>query len=60
MGKVAEHFTELGQGTIDWPGIIAQAKQQGIAYAYLDQDETAGPVVDSIRKSFGYLKTLHL
>jgi sugar phosphate isomerase/epimerase len=59
MGKVAEHFTELGQGTIDWTGIISQAKQQGISYAYLDQDETAGPVMDSMRKSFAYLKTLH-
>jgi sugar phosphate isomerase/epimerase len=56
MGPSAEHFTELGKGTIAWPKLIAQAKKQGIEYAYLDQDETAGPVVDSMATSFAYLK----
>jgi sugar phosphate isomerase/epimerase len=60
LGPSAEHFTELGKGTIDWPGLIAQAKRQGIRYALLDQDETAGPVLDSMRESFAYLKTLHI
>ena len=60
LGPSAEHFTELGKGTIDWPGLIAQAKRQGIRYAVLDQDETAGPVLDSMRESFAYLKTLHI
>jgi len=59
MGPVAEHFTELGKGTIDWPKLIAQAKRQGIRYAFLDQDETAGPVVESMRESFAYLKGLN-
>jgi sugar phosphate isomerase/epimerase len=56
MGPSAEHFTELGKGTIAWPALIEQAKRQGIQYAYLDQDETAGPVVVSMAESFGYLK----
>jgi len=60
LGPSAEHFTELGKGTIDWPGLIAQAKRQGIRYAFLDQDESAGPVLDSMRESFAYLKTLHI
>jgi len=55
MGPSAEHFTELGKGTIDWPKLIAQAKRQGIRYAFLDQDETAGPVVESMSESFAYL-----
>ncbi len=59
LGPSAEHFTELGKGTIDWPGLIAQAKRQGIRYAFLDQDETAGPVLDSLRESFAYLKTIN-
>jgi len=56
MGPSAEHFTELGKGTIAWPALIEQAKRQGIRYAFLDQDETAGPVVASIAESFAYLK----
>jgi sugar phosphate isomerase/epimerase len=56
MGPGAEHFTELGKGTIDWPKLIAQARRQGIRYAFLDQDETAGPVLESMRESFAYLR----
>jgi sugar phosphate isomerase/epimerase len=60
MGPEAQHFTELGKGSIDWPRLLLQAKWQGIRYAYLDQDETAGPVVDSIKESFTYLNGLNL
>jgi sugar phosphate isomerase/epimerase len=60
MGPGAEHFTELGKGTIAWPRLLAQARRQGIRYAYLDQDETAGPVVESMTESFAYLKGLNI
>ena len=60
MGSSAEHFTELGKGTIPWPKLIAQARRQGIQYAFLDQDETAGPVIASMSESFTYLKTLRI
>lgn len=56
MGKVAEHFTELGKGSVDWPALLKQAKAQGIDHAFLDQDETAGPVFASMKESFDYLK----
>jgi sugar phosphate isomerase/epimerase len=56
MGPSAEHFTELGKGTIAWPKLIAQARRQGIRYAFLDQDETAGPVIESMSESFAYLR----
>lgn len=58
MDKESEHFTDVGKGTIDWPKLLGQAKRQGVKYAFVDQDETAGPVVDSLRASYGYLKTL--
>jgi sugar phosphate isomerase/epimerase len=60
MDASGQHFTELGKGTIAWPKLLAQAKQQGIRYAYLDQDETAGPVVESMTESFAYLKGLNV
>jgi sugar phosphate isomerase/epimerase len=60
MGPEAEHFTELGKGSIDWPKLLMQAKWQGIRYAYLDQDETAGPVMESMAESFAYLKGVNI
>ena len=56
----ADHFTELGKGTIDWPAILKQAKHQGIRYAFLDQDETAIPVLDSLRESYSYIRKLNV
>jgi sugar phosphate isomerase/epimerase len=60
MGPEAQHFTELGKGSIEWAKLLLQAKWQGIRYAYLDQDETSGPVVESMTESFAYLKGLNL
>jgi sugar phosphate isomerase/epimerase len=54
----AEHFTELGKGSIPWPAILTQARQQGIRYVFLDQDRTEMPVLESLQKSFTYLQTL--
>lgn len=54
----ADHFIELGKGTIRWPQLLAQAKKQGIRYAFVDQDETAIPVLQSLRESYDYLRTL--
>lgn len=58
MDKESEHFTDVGKGTIDWSKLLRQARKQGIDYAFVDQDETEGPVVDSLRASYRYLQTL--
>jgi sugar phosphate isomerase/epimerase len=54
----SDHFTELGKGTIVWPRLLAQARKQGIRYAFLDQDETSIPVLDSLKQSYSYLQTI--
>jgi sugar phosphate isomerase/epimerase len=54
----SEHFIELGKGTINWPGILEQARKQGIRYAFVDQDETAIPVFDSLKESYAYLQNV--
>jgi sugar phosphate isomerase/epimerase len=54
----SDHSTELGKGTIPWPRLLRQAYQQGVRYAFLDYDKTAGPILDSLDQSFAYLKTL--
>jgi sugar phosphate isomerase/epimerase len=56
----AEHFTELGKGSIPWRALLTQARQQGIRYVFLDQDKTQIPVLESLQKSFTYLQTLKL
>jgi sugar phosphate isomerase/epimerase len=55
---VPQHFTELGGGTIAWPAILEQARKQGIRYAFLDQDGTALPIPESLRKSRAYLRSI--
>ncbi len=54
----SDHSTELGKGTIAWPSLLRQAASQGIQYAFLDYDKSSGPILDSLRQSFTYLKTL--
>ncbi len=58
MDATSEHFTELGKGTIHWPALLAQARKQGIRYAFLDQDETSEPVLQSMKESYAYLHSL--
>jgi sugar phosphate isomerase/epimerase len=54
----SDHSTELGKGTIPWPKLLRQARQQGIRYAFLDYDRSTIPILDSIGQSCTYLKTL--
>jgi sugar phosphate isomerase/epimerase len=54
----SDHSTELGRGTIPWPALLRQAQQQGIGYAFLDYDKSAGPILDSFGESLAYLNTL--
>ena len=54
----SDHSTELGKGTIAWPALLRQARSQGIHYAFLDYDKSSGPILDSLRQSFTYLKTV--
>ncbi|HZZ20572.1 MAG TPA: sugar phosphate isomerase/epimerase [Opitutaceae bacterium] len=48
----------VGQGLMDWPGIIAQAKKSGVQY-YFIEDETSDPI-GNIPPSLDYLATLGL
>ena len=54
------HIAEMGKGSIEWPALLRQAEIQGIHYAFMDQDETAGPVLASLKASRAYLRSLKL
>ena len=56
--KATSYCTELGTGTMDWPGLLKQARAQGIQYAFLDQDDTKIPVNESMKASREYLQKI--
>ena len=49
-------FTEVGNGSIDFKRIFAQAKLAGMQYFFVEQDKTPGSPFDSIQQSIAYLK----
>ena len=52
------HFTEVGSGSINWPEIFATAQKLGVEHYYVEQDQTDGPPLASVRKSYDYLRTV--
>jgi sugar phosphate isomerase/epimerase len=49
-------FTEVGNGIIDFHPIFKQAKQSGMKYFFVEQDQTPGSPFDSIAASINYLR----
>ena len=57
MDKTSEKsFTEVGNGTIDFKRILANANKAGLKYFFVEQDKTPGDPFDSIAKSIAYIK----
>jgi sugar phosphate isomerase/epimerase len=56
--KAAEHFTEVGSGTIDWKAVLAAAKKNKIEHMYVENDEPEIPAIKSLRRSYEYLEKL--
>jgi sugar phosphate isomerase/epimerase len=56
--KAAEHFTEVGSGTLDWKAILAAAEKNKIEHMFVEQDEPEIPPIESLRKSYNYLQKL--
>ncbi|MGD0666483.1 MAG: sugar phosphate isomerase/epimerase [Bryobacteraceae bacterium] len=51
-------FKEVGSGVIDWPAVLRAAASAGVQHYFVEQDQTPGDPVDSLRQSFGYLSKL--
>ncbi|WP_018616062.1 sugar phosphate isomerase/epimerase family protein [Segetibacter koreensis] len=51
-----KNFTEVGNGTIDFKRILANANKAGLKYFFVEQDKTPGDPFDSIAKSISYIK----
>ncbi|SRR5579884_2580006 len=51
-------FKEIGSGSIDIPAVLSAADKAGVHHYFVEQDQTPGDPIISLRKSFEYLKPL--
>jgi sugar phosphate isomerase/epimerase len=53
--KPAE-FMEVGAGVIDWPKVLKAGVKAGAQHFYVEQDSTPGDPIESLKKSYDYLR----
>jgi sugar phosphate isomerase/epimerase len=58
LGPDAEHFTEVGTGTIDWKTIIATAQKTGVKHYFVERDSGSTPAFESLRISYDNLSKI--
>ena len=51
-------FKEVGSGVMDWPKILRAAAAAKVEHYFVEQDQTPGDPVESLRRSYGYLSKL--
>ncbi len=57
-GLPAEDFKEVGSGTLDFAAILKAAGESGVEHYFVEQDQTPGDPVASLRQSYQYLRTV--
>lgn len=55
----ATSFAEVGSGVVNVPAVLAAASKAGVKHYFVEQDQTPGNPIDSIRASYGYLQKLN-
>ena len=55
-----ETFQEVGSGELKFPEILKTAASVGVKHYFVEQDQTPGDPVDSLAKSYKYLRGLSL
>ncbi|HEY3937041.1 MAG TPA: sugar phosphate isomerase/epimerase [Bryobacteraceae bacterium] len=48
-------FKEIGNGSIDIPAVLAAANRAGTHHYFVEQDQTPGDPIESLRESYKYL-----
>jgi len=48
-------FREAGNGSIDIPAVLAAAKKSAVQHYFVEQDQTPGSPLDSLRQSYQWL-----
>jgi sugar phosphate isomerase/epimerase len=54
----AEHFTEVGAGTVHWQEIFAAAEKNGVKHLFVERDSGDLPAMESLRISFQNLRKI--
>jgi sugar phosphate isomerase/epimerase len=52
-------FKEVGNGVLDWPGILRAAAAAGVQHYFVEQDQTPGDPLDSLKQSYAFLSKLN-
>jgi sugar phosphate isomerase/epimerase len=53
-------FKEVGSGSLDFPAILKTCETVGVKHYFVEQDETPGDAIDSLRKSYEYLRSIQV
>lgn len=53
-----QDFKEVGSGSINIPDVLSAADSAGVKNYFVEQDQTAGDPIISLKKSFEYLKPM--
>ena len=53
-------FRELGNGVVDIPAVLRAAAHAGVKHYFVEQDETPGDPLQSLRESYQYLEGLNV
>lgn len=53
-----ETFKEVGSGVLDFPAILRAAEAAGVKHYFVEQDQTPGDPIDSVRKSYQFLRNV--
>ena len=56
----ATAFKEVGAGILDWPRVLRAAAQAGVENYLIEQDQTPGDSLVSVRQSVDFLKRVNL
>ncbi len=59
-GVPATAFKEVGYGTLDFKAILKTAQSTGVKHFFVEQDQTPGDPLDSIRKSYEKVRSMSL
>jgi sugar phosphate isomerase/epimerase len=50
-------FKEVGNGSIDFPAVLTAANKAGVRNYFVEQDQTPGDPIESLRESYKYLSS---
>lgn len=52
-------FKEVGNGTMDWAKVLKAAQGAGVEHYFVEQDQTPGDPIESLRQSFAFVSKVN-